>query len=169
MISGQPPAGRIMKPFDKYRFRLPYLLLISAIFVGVILTTGCTTPAEQSKITGFSTPVEKVEVYHFHPSNGCQSCTTVGQYAEETVKKFFSGELRSGRLVFDHINYQDDANADLVQRYGVTGSSLMIGVYNTTTFSRENNHKVWYMTGNKTQYMNYLKEVIDLRLAGNLS
>lgn len=154
------------------------LLLIFAIFVGMILVAGCTTPAQQSADSGFATPVEKdervgevekVEVYHFHPTNGCKSCTILGEYAEETVNKYFSRELRSGKLVFDHINFEEQTHADLVERYGVTGSSLMIGVYNKTTFTREMNHKVWYMTGNKTKYMNYLKEVIDLRLAGNLS
>ncbi|PWR70952.1 nitrophenyl compound nitroreductase subunit ArsF family protein [Methanospirillum lacunae] len=149
--------------------RRSLFFLIVAVFVGLILVTGCTTPAGQSKTAGFSSPVEKVEVYHFHPTNGCRSCTTVGDYAEETVKEYFPNELRNGKLIFDHINFQDEKNADLVQQYGVTGSSLMIGVYNKTSFTRENNRKVWYMTGNKTQYMNYLKGVIDQRLAGDLS
>ena len=153
----------------KYRFNTPFLFLFALIFAGMILAAGCTSPAGQSKTAGFSSPAETVEVYHFHPTNGCRSCTTVGEYAEETVKEYFPGELKSGKLVFDHINYQDEANAELVQRYGVTGSSLMIGVYNKTTFSRESNHKVWYMTGNKTQYKEYLKGVISQRLAGDLS
>lgn len=144
-------------------------ILIIAVLIGIMLSAGCTYPAGKTADSGVMSPVEKVEVYHFHPTHGCRSCTTVGEYAEETVKEFFPGELRSGRLVFDHINYQDDANAELVNRYGVTGSSLMIGVYNKTTFNRESNHKVWYMTGNKTQYMEYLKGVIKLRLAGDLS
>ena len=159
-----------MKPEgEKSRFKTLFLLLTALIVCGMILSAGCTSSEGQSKTPGFSSPAGKVEVYHFHPTHGCRSCTIVGEYAEETVKEFFPGELRSGRLVFDHINYQDDANAELVNRYGVTGSSLMIGVYNKTTFNRESNHKVWYMTGNKTQYMEYLKGVIDLRLAGDLS
>lgn len=145
------------------------MLLFIAVFIGILLSAGCTSPAGKAADAGVMSPVEKVEVYHFHPTNGCRSCTILGEYAEETVNEYFSKELRSGRLVFDHINYQEDKNADLVEQYGVTGSSLMIGVYNETTFTREMNHKVWYMTGNKTKYMDYLKEVIDLRLAGNLS
>ena len=73
------------------------------------------------------------------------------------------------KLVFDHINFQDSANAELVKQYEVTGSSLMIGVYYSTRFSKGSLNKAWYMTGNKTQYMNYQKGVIDLRLAGDLS
>jgi hypothetical protein len=145
------------------------MLLIIAVFIGTMLSAGCTSPAGKAADNGVMSPVEKVEVYHFHPTNGCRSCTTVGDYAEETVKTYFPNELKYRKIIFDHINYQDPENEELVKLYGVTGSSLMIGVYNKTVFNRESNHKVWYMTGNKTQYMNYLKGVIDLRLAGDLS
>ncbi|MFH0968348.1 MAG: nitrophenyl compound nitroreductase subunit ArsF family protein [Methanobacteriota archaeon] len=111
--------------------------------------------------------MEKVEIYYFHPTNGCRSCSTVGDFAEETVKTYFPNEIKSKKLVFNHINYQDSSNAELVKQYEVTGSSLMIGVHNTTRFYKESVHKAWYMTGNQTQYMNYLKGVIDLRLAGD--
>jgi hypothetical protein len=158
-----------VKKMEQNQFSLSFLLLIIAVFIGIMLSAGCTSPAGEATSAGVMSPVEKVEVYHFHPTNGCRSCTTVGQFAEETVKEFFPDELKSGKIVFDRINFQDDQNADLVEQYGVTGSSLMIGVYNKTAFFRESNHKVWYMTGNKTQYMNYLKGIIDLRLAGDLS
>nr|WP_319540861.1 nitrophenyl compound nitroreductase subunit ArsF family protein [uncultured Methanospirillum sp.] len=151
------------------QIRFSLMLLIIAVFIGVMLSAGCTSPAGKTAGAGVMSPVEKVEVYHFHPTNGCRSCTIVGDYAEETVNTFFPNELKNKKIVFDHINYQEPKSADLVERYGVTGSSLMIGVYNKTAFNRESNHKVWYMTGNKTQYMNYLKGVIDLRLAGDLS
>lgn len=151
----------------KIRFSL--FLLINVISVGILFSAGCTAPVGELKIAGFSSPVEKVEVYHFHPTNGCRSCTTVGQFAEETVKEYYPDEIKKGKLIFGHINFQDEKNSDLVDQYEVTGSSLMIGVYNSTGFFKESNHKVWYMTGNKTQYMNYLKTVIDLRLAGVLS
>jgi len=145
------------------------MLLIIAVFIGIMLSAGCTSPAGNATQTGVMSPVEKVEIYHFHPTNGCRSCTTVGEYAEETVKTYFPDELKKGKIIFDHIDYQEPENEKLVKLYGVTGSSLMIGVYNKTAFNRESNHKVWYMTGNKTQYMNYLKEVIDLILSGDLS
>lgn len=150
-------------------FRFPLTLLIIAMGIGIILSAGCTSPAGQQKETGIMSPVEKIEIYHFHPTNGCKSCTTIGDYAEKTVKTCFPNELKDKKIIFDHINYQDPKNAELVKLYGVTGSSLMIGVYNKTAFNRESNQKVWYMTGNKSQYRDYLKGIIDLRLAGNLS
>ncbi|MFC1697171.1 nitrophenyl compound nitroreductase subunit ArsF family protein [Nanoarchaeota archaeon] len=111
--------------------------------------------------------VEKLEIYHFHGTNQCYSCITVGDYAEETVNTYFSDELKSGKIVFGHINYDLAHNLDLAQKYGVTGSSLWIGVYDGSGFSAEVNTNVWYKINDKRDYINYLKGVIEEKLAGN--
>ncbi|OQA55617.1 MAG: hypothetical protein BWY45_02124 [Euryarchaeota archaeon ADurb.Bin294] len=112
--------------------------------------------------------VTQVEVYHFHPNQGCRTCTTIGEYAEELVKKSYPAELESKNMVFDHINFQDQKNADLVRKFEVTGSSLMIGVTDPSGFHKEEDIKVWYKVGNKDEFMTYLKDLLDKRLAGNL-
>ena len=46
----------------------------------------------------------------------------------------------------------------------------MFGVYTSAgTFSSEENIKVWYRTDNQQRFMDYLKSVIEKRLAGDLS
>ena len=109
-----------------------------------------------------------VEVYHFHPTNGCITCTTIGKYAEEVVKKYYPDELASKKLIFDHINFEDPKNADLVKKFEVTGSSLMIGVTDASGFHKENDLKVWYKVGNKDEFVSYLKDLIDKRLIDSL-
>jgi hypothetical protein len=58
-------------------------------------------------------------------------------------------------------------NADLVKKFEVTGSSLMIGVTNETGFQKEENIKVWYIVGDKEKFDTYLKDLLDKRLAGS--
>lgn len=116
--------------------------------------------------TVLNSNVERVEVYHFHPSQQCYSCKTLGNFTEETVKTFFANELSSGKLVFKHISINLPENADLVKRYEVTGSSLWIGVYNKTGFHKEQNVNVWYKINNKEEFMQYLAAVIRGRLNG---
>ena len=72
--------------------------------------------------------VDRVEVYHFHGNTQCSSCIAVGDLAEKTVNANFKDELASGRLVFAHINYDLPDNTALAAKYGVTGSSLWIGI-----------------------------------------
>jgi hypothetical protein len=147
---------------------LPLVLLF--LFV-VVLAAGCTTPVEKSRKPGenASGTVEKVEIYHFHATRQCYSCITLGAYAEETVKTYFAPEVAAGKVVFAHVNVDLPENRALVEHYGPTGSSLWIGVYNTTGFYKEENVNVWYKIGNKEEYITYLKGVIEKRLAGDFS
>ena len=111
--------------------------------------------------------IDKLEIYHFHGTNQCYSCKTVGAYAEETVNTYFADELKSGKIVFAHINGELPENRDLVIKYQVTGSSLQLGVYKGNEFQAEENVNVWYKISNKQDYMNYLKGIIEQKLAGN--
>jgi len=112
--------------------------------------------------------INKVEVIHFHGTNQCYSCKTVGAYAEETVNTYFADEVKSGKIIFKHINAELSENRDLAVKYGVTSASLWLGTYsNDGKFSAEQNTNVWYKIDNKTGYMNYLKGIIEQKLAGN--
>ena len=108
-------------------------------------------------------------VYHFHGNNQCSSCIAVGDLAEKTVNANFKDELASGRLVFAHVNYDLPENAVLAAKYGVTGSSLWFGIYDTNGFHRQQNMDVWYLTGDKEKYKAYLTNVISRRLNGDLT
>ncbi len=136
-----------------------------------VLGAGCSAPATTNESQGTigAGQVQKVEVYHFHRTQQCYSCVTLGAYAEETVKTYFAPEVAAGKVVFAHVNVDLPENKALVEHYGPTGSSLWIGVYNKTGFSKEENVNVWYKIGNKDDYMTYLKGVIEKRLAGDLS
>jgi hypothetical protein len=111
----------------------------------------------------------KVEVYHFHGAIQCWSCKTLGALAEKTVNTYFKNELESGKLKFDHINIGLGQNAGIVNRYGATGSSLMIGTYKDGAFTKEADTKVWYKLNNEGDFLAYLKGVLDKRLNGDLS
>lgn len=139
---------------------LPLLLCIVCFGLLVSLAAADEKNATQSG-------VQQVEVYHFHPTNGCYTCTTIGNYAEELIKKSYPAELESKKIVFGHINFQEQKNADLVKKFEVTGSSLMIGVTDATGFHKEENIKVWYIVGDKEKFDTYLKNLLDKRLAGS--
>jgi len=147
--------------------KLILFLVILALFVA-----GCSnTPQIDGNAVGDANPVvniDKLEIYHFHGTNQCYSCKTVGAYAEETVNTYFADELNSGKIVFGHINGELPENQDLVEKYGVTSASLWLGTYaKDGQFSAEQNTNVWYKIDNKEDYMSYLKGVIEQKLAGN--
>ena len=120
--------------------------------------------ASESKISG---EIEKIEVYHFHATRQCYTCKTVGALAEETVNTYFADELKSGKIVFAHVNIDLPENKALVDKYEAKGSSLLIGVYGKDgSFSKQEDTNVWYKIDNETDFMNYLKGVIEQKFSG---
>jgi len=145
-----------------------YIGIAVAIILLLVFTipkyfTGNATASGSS----ISSDIEKIEVYHFHGTNQCYSCKTVGAYAEETINNYFANELKSGKIVFGHINGELPENSELVKKYGATGSSLWIGTYyKDGKFTKEENINVWYKIDNKPGYIDYLKSVIESKFSG---
>ena len=154
-----------------------YCMVFVLMFLSGMLLSGCSgnaleTGDTSSTVKGQSASertvnIDRLEIYHFHGTHQCYSCITVGDYAEETVKTYFADELESGRIVFGHVNGELAENRDLVIKYGATGSSLWLGTYNDGVFKAEQNIKVWYKIGNKQDYKDYLRGVIEQKLAGD--
>src|SRR5512136_1882837 len=150
---------------DHLRSFLPAVLVILLLCVSGC-TSGTAPPAVHQVPAINTTPVEKVEVIHFHGSRQCASCIAVGDLAEKTVNTSFRHELASGRLVFAHVNYDLPENAALTAKYNVTGSSLWIGMYDANGFHKEQDTRVWSLISNEEAYRSYLRELITKRLNG---
>ena len=114
-----------------------------------------------------SSDIEKVEVYHFHATRQCYTCKTIGAYSEEMVNTYFADELKSGKLVYAHVNVDLPENKALAEKYGATGSSLLIGVYGKDgSFSKQEDTAVWSKIYDKEDYIAYLKGVIEQKFLG---
>jgi hypothetical protein len=138
------------------------LVLALIIFTIPKYMTGNVT-ASGAQISG---DIEKVEVYHFHATRQCVTCKTVGANAEATVNTYFTNELKSGKLVFAHVNVDLPENKALVDKYEAKGSSLLIGVTGKDgSFTKQEDTNVWYKM-DKTDSMNYLKGVIEQKFSG---
>ena len=157
--------------------KIQYLITAIILFSIAGIMSGCSSKADNNATGNAATDIsdsekniaiDKLEIYHFHGTHQCSSCIAVGQLAEETVNTYFADELKSGKIVFGHINGDLPENRLLVGAYGVTGSSLWIGTYTQDgKFSAEENVNVWYKINDKEGYMNYLKGIIEQKLAGN--
>ncbi len=148
----------------KYLYRgIGIVILLLIIFIVPKYSTGNVSNSGSE----ISEDIEKIEIIHFHGTNQCYSCITMGDMAEETVNTYFTDELDSGKITFAHLNGELPKNRDKVVKYQATGSSLWIGTYYTDgNFEKEQNIKVWYKINNKQDYMDYLKGVIEEKLSG---
>lgn len=110
----------------------------------------------QSKISA-----DKIQIYHFHGTNQCWSCVTLGELTQKTLDEHFSKELKSWKITYEHINAELAENFDLVQKFQVRNISLFINsVYWDTEKQEEQVQLRRYIT-NEEQFKNALKEKID--------
>ena len=157
-------------------------ILTCVLMIAILLASGCIydgstddapvkSPAknDSSSVKQDDIVVDHIEVIHFHGMKQCYSCKTVGDYAEETISTYFADEVNSGKITFQHINYELPENRDMVLKYGVKSSSLWIGTYAENDFHPEENANVWYKIRDKEDYMNYLTGIIEKRLSGDFS
>lgn len=157
-------------PRKKQSFRIATVSLLLIIAAVMVLIAGCTgssgetasDPSSEVSYTG--SKVEKVELYHFYGESRCVSCIMLGDLTEETVNTYYTQDLQSGRLVFDHIDFEVPENREIVERYGPTGSSLWIGIYDEKGFYKEELLGPWYLISNKPEFMQYIRAVIDQQL-----
>ncbi|MBA2851148.1 hypothetical protein HNP86_001279 [Methanococcus maripaludis] len=150
---------------------MKFKVLIIGIVMFSVLFSGCVDNSGENsdlKIINNSN-VEKIEVMHFHLNQQCPSCIVLGNYAEETINTYFSSEISSGKIEFKHLNLEVPENKEIVSKYGATGSSIWIGTYTTDgDFYAEENVNLWYKLNNKEDYEDYLKQLLEKRLSGDM-
>ena len=148
------------------------LVLCTVLFS--VLAAGCTgaVPA-RPVLSPVPSPlpqnhaVRSIELVFFHPVPGCDSCDEVGRYANETVNTFFSSEVASGKITYRDINLNLPENRGIANQYGAYTQSLWIGEYNGTGFHATEITDIWYYAYNHEDYLQYLKGILERKLAGS--
>lgn len=152
-------------------------LLYSILILSVIILTGCGSSVASdnrealktsSNISGEMSKAEKsadkIEVIHFHATQQCWSCITVGEYALKTIKEKFPKEYANGTIVFKDINGELPQNRDMVIKYQAGGSSLFINTIVGGKESIEEDITVWRLIGSETKFVNYFENKLKNKL-----
>lgn len=68
----------------------------------------------------------KVKVIYFHGNNRCMTCLNMEKYTRELLEEEYSKELNSKQLVFEIVNFDDDALKEITEKYKVESSTLLL-------------------------------------------
>lgn len=102
-------------------------------------------------------PADKIEVVHFHATQQCWSCITVGKFALETIKERFPEEYGNGAIVFKDINGELPENKDIVMKYQAGGSSLFVNAISGSEDNIEEDATVWRLVSNEKEFKDYFE------------
>jgi hypothetical protein len=71
-----------------------------------------------------------VTVINFHGAKRCRTCIGIGDLARKTLDDEFKAEEQAGKVRWEHINYDDPANAHFVKDYGLVSSTVLVTLWN---------------------------------------
>jgi len=114
-----------------------------------------------------STPVQKnhLEVYAFHGTRQCTTCIDMKANTTATIDKYFSSEVKSGKIVFQIIDVDDEKNAKLAEKFQATGTALMINkVENGKDNITDLSDFAFDNASNPTKFIPQLKSKIEIAL-----
>lgn len=100
------------------------LLLLVAISLG---TWGVRTwNSAHAAGGGEVLPANGIVVVNFHPFIRCNSCRKIGTEAKAVVETDFAADLKSGRMSWRVINFEEPTNKHFVKDYGLTTSTVVV-------------------------------------------
>ena len=103
-----------------------------------------------------------VQVYYFHATNRCKTCTTIEQYSREAVETFFKEQLDNRTVRFELINYDKPDNRHYLQDYQLLYRSLVIVRYKDGKQAAfKNLEKIWQHKSNRDEFLNYVKTEME--------
>jgi thiol-disulfide isomerase/thioredoxin len=139
--------------------------LALSLVVGYIVSNA--PPQEQPPSNNSSGPADRVEVVYFHRTQRCHTCIHAEELTRYTVETYFSDELASGKVTFQSINVQDEANADIVEKYNnASYLTLCINTVRDGTDHIEEVTDIWLVIGNDEAFVEIVKSKVEKSLSG---
>ncbi len=138
--------------------------------VTVVVTDGNGDSATDSlPINVSSGPADRVEVVYFHRTQRCATCMYAEEQTRYTLETYFEDELASGKVTFQSINVQDEANADIVEKYNnASYLTLCINTVRGGTDHIEVVTDIWLVIGNDEAFAEIVKNKVEKSLSGEV-
>jgi hypothetical protein len=137
----------------------PIVLVGLAVWLVLAYGPSPQTPPVSNNSSG---PTDRVDVVYFHRTQRCYTCLYAEEQTRYAVETFFADELASGKVTFQSINVQDEANADIVEKYN--NASYLTLCINTVTDGTDHIEEVpdiWLVIGDDDAFVETVKNKIE--------
>jgi len=112
---------------------------------------------------------DRVDVVYFHRTQRCYTCLYAEEHTLYALETYFADELASGRVTFQSVNVQDDANADIVEKYNnASYLTLCINTVRDGVNHIEEVTDVWLAIGNDEAFVEIVKSEVEESLKGEV-
>lgn len=97
--------------------------ILFVVLVNMFVNLACTAQENKSADAKKS---EIVEVYYFHYTRRCMTCSTVESESKKAVETLYPAQVKSGKVVFKEVNLDEDSSQADAEKCGATGQSLLV-------------------------------------------
>jgi hypothetical protein len=142
----------------------PIILVCLAVWLIVAYGTPSGTPPPSNNSTG---PADRVDVVYFHRTRRCPTCLYAEEGTRYALETYFADELASGKVTFQVINVEDEANTDIVEKYNdASYLTLCINAVRNGTDHIEVVTDIWLVIGDDESFIEIVKGKIQKSLNG---
>ena len=137
----------------------------TVLSIAILMTFALNTVAnnDQSSINEISPDStitnQKIEVYYFHNTRRCATCQAVEDVSKSALKELYPEMVNNKQIVFVSLNIEDETNEPLVEKYQVSGQSLLFVSENET--ADLTNMAFMYARTNPDKFKKEIKVTID--------
>ena len=109
-------------------------VVVVAVGVWVIKKSGPTKAiglGEAVARQGTNTSADRIRpdgvvVINFHGTMRCRTCLRIGELAKKTLDEEFTEAQKVGKVYWEHVNYQEPANAHFVKDYELVNPTILL-------------------------------------------
>jgi len=92
----------------------------------------CSNPQkekEKQTNTTFTKVANHIEVIDFYGTRRCITCKAIEKNTLYTLEKYFSDELKTGKIIFKRIDVDAKDNYGIAEKFQATGTALFLTIY----------------------------------------
>ena len=106
--------------------------------------------------------------YYFHGTFRCPTCLKMEKYAREAIEETFDGDVQSGRVQWQAVNYDEPANEHFVKQYELFASALVLVSGQADVQRWQKLERIWDLVGDEPAFKNYvIDEVKNILRSGS--
>lgn len=129
--------------------------------------TGKTGTATMSNDAARS-PGTKLIVYYLHGRVRCVTCNDIEKSAKEAVESGFAGELKSGRIEWRVVNYEEPGNEHFARDFRLAAPCVVLAsIRDGRQESWKGLPEVWELIGDKPAFRKFIEKSIREQLNGS--
>jgi hypothetical protein len=103
------------------------LLLNLSILALLFTSVSCNSVnGKENQTEEISIGTGKVEVYYFHYTRRCATCTAVENVTKAALEEFYGEEIKNGSIVFTAVNLDESDSEEIAEKLGISGQTLLV-------------------------------------------